>query len=73
MRASNDKLRARGLRMLRHLTGADEAAARAALTAADGNVKLAVLLLRGVTPEAGRALLARVGDRLRAALAEVTP
>jgi len=28
MRASNEKLRARGLRMLRHLTGADEMAAR---------------------------------------------
>lgn len=71
MRASNDKLRARGLRMLRHLTGADDAAARAALAGADGSVKLAVLLLRGLDPEGARMLLSRNQNSLRAALAEL--
>jgi N-acetylmuramic acid 6-phosphate etherase len=71
MRAGNDKLRARGLRMLRRLTGADDAAARAALLLADGHVKLAVLLLRGLDVAAARALLARTHDRLRDALAEL--
>jgi N-acetylmuramic acid 6-phosphate etherase len=69
MRSSNDKLRARGLRMLVRLTGADEAAAQAALAGAEGHVKLAVLLLRGLDASAARALLARTGNRLRDALA----
>jgi len=73
MRASNAKLRARGLRMLRHLTGADEPAARAALASAEGHVKLAVLLLRGLDAAAARALLGRHDGRLRAALAELAP
>lgn len=72
MRASNEKLRARGLRMLRRLTGADEAAARTALAAADGRVKLAVLLLHGLDATAARALLAQTDGHLRAALATVT-
>jgi N-acetylmuramic acid 6-phosphate etherase len=71
MRASNDKLRARAVRMLRHLTGTDEAAARAALAEAGGHVKLAVLLVRGLDVPAARALLARTGDSLRAALKEI--
>ncbi len=69
MRPSNEKLRARGLRMLLGMTGADESAARTALASADGNVKLAVLLLRGLDAPAARALLARTNDRLREALA----
>ncbi len=73
MRASNEKLRARGLRMLRQITGAAEAEARAALAGADGNVKLAVLLLRGLDAAAARALLARHGGQLRAALAALPP
>jgi N-acetylmuramic acid 6-phosphate etherase len=71
MRASNEKLRARGLRMLHRLTGADAAAAQAALAAAEGSIKLAVLLLRGLDPATARALLGRVGGNLRAALAEI--
>jgi N-acetylmuramic acid 6-phosphate etherase len=73
MRAGNAKLRARALRMLRHLTGAEDAAAISALAAADGHVKLAVLLLRGLDAPAARALLARHGQHLRAALAELSP
>lgn len=71
MRPSNAKLRARAVRMLRHLTGADDAAARAALADSGGHVKLAVLLLRGVAPEAAREMLERHGDHLRAALTEL--
>jgi len=71
MRAANEKLRARALRMLRHLTGAADPAASAALAEAHGHVKLAVLLLHGLDADAARALLARNGGHLRAALAEL--
>ncbi len=73
LRATNAKLRARALRMLRHLTGAGPAAAEAALAASGGNVKTAVLLLRGLDPAAACAVLARHGGHLRAALAELEP
>jgi N-acetylmuramic acid 6-phosphate etherase len=69
MRPSNDKLRLRALRMVRDLTGAAEPAALAALDTAGGHVKLAVLLLHGLSPEAARDLLRRGSDSLRAALA----
>lgn len=73
MRPSNDKLRARALRMLHTLTGAGPEAAQAALDGAGGNVKTAVLLLHGLDAAAATALLARNGGRLRAALAEIAP
>jgi N-acetylmuramic acid 6-phosphate etherase len=68
LRSGNAKLRARALAMLRDLTGAAEAPAQAALLAAGGNVRTAVLLLRGLDLPAARALLDRHGGRLRAAL-----
>jgi N-acetylmuramic acid 6-phosphate etherase len=71
MVAGNAKLRARARAMLRDLTGAEEAAAEAALAAAAGNVKTAVLLLHGLDFPAARALLLRHRGRLRAALAEL--
>ena len=71
MRASNEKLRARTVRMLRHLTGADTPAARAALADAHGSIKLATLLLHGLDAAAARALLARTDGNLRAALAGI--
>ncbi len=70
MVARNDKLRARALRMLCELTGADEAAARRALAATGLRVKPAVLVLRGLAAAEADALLARHGGHLRAALAE---
>ncbi|MDA8250449.1 MAG: N-acetylmuramic acid 6-phosphate etherase [Rhodospirillales bacterium] len=73
LRAGNAKLRARALRMLRHLTGAAAEPAAAALAAADGNVKTAVLLLHGLDLAAARALLARRHGHLRAALQEISP
>jgi N-acetylmuramic acid 6-phosphate etherase len=71
VQASNKKLEKRSEQMLRHLTGRSGEEARAALTNADGSVKLAVLLLHGCRPEDARALLERSGGRLRIALAEL--
>ncbi len=71
MLARNAKLRARARRMLRHLTGADEAAAEAALAATGGRVKPAVLVLAGVPADAAADLLARHDGQLRAALASL--
>ena len=71
MLARNAKLRARARRMLRHLTGADEAADEAALAATGGRVKPAVLVLAGVPADAAADLLARHDGQLRAALASL--
>lgn len=70
MQASNKKLVLRSERMLRQLTGCDGDAARAALEKADGNVKLAILILRGRSPDEARAALAAADGHLRKALAE---
>ena len=69
MVATNAKLRARALAMLSEITGADGASAQAALDAAGGHVKLAVLISRGLAPEAAQALLDEHGGDLRHALA----
>ena len=69
MNARNAKLRQRARRMLRELTGADEAAIRAALDEAKGRVKIAVLVLRGLDRAGAESLLARHGGHLHAALA----
>lgn len=68
--ATNAKLRRRALRMVRTITGAGEADAAAALAAADGRVKPAlVALLAGVDPAEAARRLAASGGRVRAALA----
>ena len=69
LRADNRKLAGRSIRMLRHITGAGEADAAAALARAEGSVKRAALLLRGLSPEAADAALAAAGGNLRSALA----
>ena len=69
--ATNRKLAKRSEDMLTHLTGKSPEEAREALARADGNVKLAVLLLHGCALEDSKALLERVGGRLRVALAEL--
>ena len=71
VQASNRKLAKRSEDMLQHLTGRSGDEARNALAAADGSVKLAVLLLHGCRAEEARALLERSNGRLRAALAEL--
>ena len=69
VRASNRKLENRSLRMLVHLTGLSESAARKRLASADGELKTAVVAERlGIDVEAARARLAAVDGRLRAAL-----
>lgn len=67
--ASNEKLRRRARRILREATGADDAAALAALRAAGWRTKPAlVALLGGVDVPAATAALAAHDDRLRPAL-----
>ena len=68
MQARNAKLRARGTRMLQALTDCSAEEARAALQAANGKVKLAVLIVHGMTASDAQALLTRHGGNLRAAM-----
>lgn len=66
----NAKLRARGTRLVAELCAVDAARAEELLRAADGRVKLAVVMGRlGLAPKAARARLAACGDDLRRALA----
>jgi N-acetylmuramic acid 6-phosphate etherase len=61
--ATNSKLRARKVRILREASGADEMACDAALAAAEGDLRLAiVMLLGGVDAQAGRKALAAADD-----------
>ena len=68
MQVSNAKLLARGQAMVRDLAGVDQAVAEATLAAAGNDIKLAVLLAKGLEPEAARALLERSHFNLRTAL-----
>jgi N-acetylmuramic acid 6-phosphate etherase len=72
VQATNTKLTRRKRDILMHLTGRREEEIEAALVRADGNVKLAVLLLKGCTLEAAQALLQRAGGQLRGAIALAT-
>ncbi|MEY9992284.1 N-acetylmuramic acid 6-phosphate etherase [Streptomyces sp. V4I8] len=73
VRASNDKLRARSRRIVALATGADDADIERALTAADGEVKAAILvLLADVDGPTAARLLEASGGHLRAALATAT-
>ncbi|WMC10683.1 N-acetylmuramic acid 6-phosphate etherase [Oceanimonas pelagia] len=70
LHASNQKLKARAIRMVMQATGEDEHTAAAALTAADNEVKLAILmLLTGLGKTEARARLALGQGVLRRALA----
>ena len=67
--ATNDKLRARKVRILREASGADEFASEAALTQADGDLRAAlVALLAGVGAERARQALTAAGGNMRGAL-----
>lgn len=68
LRATNEKLRRRSEQMLTEMTGASAEAAQAALRRCAGRVKPAVLVLRGLTPEAADKALAEAGGSLRRAL-----
>jgi N-acetylmuramic acid 6-phosphate etherase len=72
LRADNGKLRIRAARMVADIVGIGFDEARVWVEAAEGSVKVAVLLAAGATDvEAAKTLLARSGDVLRAALAEL--
>jgi len=67
--AGNSKLLDRGLRLVSELTDLDRDSAAAALRAAGGSVKLAVVMMRrGLGREAAAEHLAACGGHLRAAL-----
>jgi len=64
--ATNAKLRVRAERLVRELTGADDARVRELLALADGNVKIAVVMQRrGVDAQEARARLQGSGGFLR--------
>ena len=68
MVARNGKLRVRALRMLQGLTGCSPHAGSAALAQADGSVKTAVLILRGLSRSSAEAMLDRHNGQLRRVL-----
>lgn len=69
MKAANEKLVGRAVRMVAEITGVDEQAARQALDSADRDIKTAVVMLeRSVEADVALALLERAGGRLAAAL-----
>jgi N-acetylmuramic acid 6-phosphate etherase len=74
LRAWNEKLRDRSERIVIETTGLDRTSARAAIAAADGRVKLAIVMVRrGVdAAEAERLLLAHDG-RLRDIVGDPPP
>jgi len=74
VRASNQKLRARARRIVAQATGAPDDAIEEALTATDGEVKNAILmLLADVDAPTAARLLAEADGRLRDALAAAAP
>lgn len=67
MRPANAKLARRGEAILMNLTGADRAAARAALDRARGDIKTAILLFEGCEPDEAAAILDRAAGHMRPA------
>ncbi|MEU6716638.1 N-acetylmuramic acid 6-phosphate etherase [Nonomuraea sp. NPDC046802] len=69
MSAMNSKLAGRAVRMVSDITGADGETAGAALNAAGGQAKIAVLMIQhGLDADGARALLESHGERLSDAL-----
>jgi N-acetylmuramic acid 6-phosphate etherase len=73
VQTTNDKLRKRAVRMVRDITGCKQDDAKTALAAADGNVKLAVLVTTGLSADEGRELLEKSDNNLRKALRAIKP
>jgi N-acetylmuramic acid 6-phosphate etherase len=71
LQAVNQKLVRRSESILKRLTGRSGEQACEALRQADGNVKLAVLLLHGCDLQEATSVLDRAGGQLRAALAAI--
>jgi N-acetylmuramic acid 6-phosphate etherase len=72
MQVSNAKLRQRAIRMVGTLAGVDAGPAEAALDAGGRDIKTAVLVARGLTPDDARASLAATQGSLGAALDALT-
>ena len=71
VQVTNRKLKARAVRIIRQVTGAGVERVEAALTAAGGSAKVAIVTLEtGITPDEARQRLAHTGGFLRRALAE---
>jgi N-acetylmuramic acid 6-phosphate etherase len=73
MRVSNRKLRARAIGMVAQLANVADADAERALDRAEGDIKVAVLVCRGIDIDAARAALVATHDNLRAALERLAP
>lgn len=71
VQSTNAKLERRKRAMVEYLTGCLDEEAQGALERADGNVKIAILILHGWSVEQARAELERAGGRLRQALDSV--
>ncbi len=71
MRPTNEKLRRRSEQMVVKITGCSPAVATDALGKAQGDIKIAVLVARGIDVAAASALIAKHGGSLRAAMAEL--
>ena len=72
--ASSAKLRDRGERIVMETCGVDRATACTAVDAADGSVKLAIVMVRrAVTAEEGRRLLAEAGGVVRRVAGDPPP
>jgi N-acetylmuramic acid 6-phosphate etherase len=69
MRARNAKLLRRATAMISHLAHCDDETAQQAFDAADGDLKVAVLLARGIDVETAKALIRRSRGHLRSVLA----
>lgn len=72
MHTSNAKLRRRAELMVTRIAGCDSAIATKALARAGGDIKLAALIVLGLSEEEATALLAKNRGSLRLALAEMT-
>ena len=71
VQATNRKLTARAVRIVRQVTGSSPERAEAALAAAGGSAKVAIVTLEtGKTPDEARQRLSHAGGFLRRALAE---
>ena len=73
MQLTNAKLRRRAVRMIGEITGCTADDAAEALKRSGDSIKLAVLVVKGVEPEAGRSLLQRHDGNLRLALTKINP
>jgi N-acetylmuramic acid 6-phosphate etherase len=74
LQAWSQKLVDRGERIVMEVTGADRAAARAAIDAARGSVRTAIVVVKtGLSPEEALALLAKHDNRVRAILGDPPP